>query len=712
MRRVRIALAAGLALIAAAAAGVLSESPPVVLATNAVTARESVAAGWRQANACQAGEGLPAHTTAIRLVISAVYGPRVTVEARDGSRVLTSGEQPSGWTGKSVTVPVRPLSSTVHPVAICFAAADSHEGVNVGGTTEAAGALTSRGRPLKGRMAVEYLGNGRSSWLELASAVAGQMALGRAWPGIWVVFAAAALMLACAVVASRLALVELGGAREAQTPARQPRNGQGWSLRATIRRAVPGAALACALVACLSAAGWSLITPPFESVDEPDHFAYVKQLAETGTLPTSTDGPFSREEQGAIDALGSEEIRLSPSVRPVFSQTTQDLLDERLQALREDHGSPGAGVATQEPPLYYALESVPYLLGSGGTLLDRLQLMRLLSVLMAGLTALFAFLFLRETLPRVPWAWTVGALAVALCPLFSFMSGAVNPDAMLYAESAALFYCIARALRRGLTTRSAAAFGLVVAAGFLTKLNFIGLAPGAFLALAVLAVRGARGNGRGALWRPAAAAAIGASPVVLFVGHNVVASHSPLGIVAEAVGTTSGSVLDVANYVWQLYLPRLPGTANDFPGLSTARQIWFDGYVGRLGWLDTTFPDWVYTLALILAGAIAALCARTLIAGTHTLRRRLPELAVYAVMALGLMALVGTDSYRMFPELTASYGQARYLLPLLPLLAAALALSARGAGRRWGPVAGTLIVVLFLAHDIFSQLQAIARYYG
>ena len=81
-------------------------------------------------------------------------------------------------------------------------------------------------------------------------------------------------------------------------------------------------------------------------------------------------------------------------------------------------------------------------------------------------------------------------------------------------------------------------------------------------------------------------------------------------------------------------------------------------------------------------------------------------------MAFGLIVLIGVDSYREFPELTASYGQVRYLLPLLPLLGAVIALAARGAGRRWGPAAGALIVVLFFAHDMFSQLQVIARYYA
>ena len=441
----------------------------------------------------------------------------------------------------------------------------------------------------------------------------------------------------------------------------------------------------------------------------------AQQLAETGTRPTSNrEGYYSNEERLTLLALHYLDIRLHPSNGAIFSQAEQSRLDELLETAKRSpqRGSPGAGVATSEPPVYYALESIPYILGSRGTLLDRLQLMRLLSALMAGLTALFTFLFVRETLPRYRWAWSVGALAVALSPLFGFMSGAVNPEAMLFAVSAALFYCLARAFRRGLGTRLAVATGLTIAVGFLTKLNFVGLAPAAFLALCILAVRAWRYSGRRGLRAPAIAAAIGCMPVALYLLSNTLSNHSAFGIVANAIQTTHGSLLTEANYIWQLYLPRLPGTINDFPGLFTARQIWFDGYVGRLGWLDTFFPSWVYTIALLFAGLIAGLCLRALIVGRAALRCHAPELVVYALMALGLLVLVGADSFRVVPGKLAEYGQARYLLPMLPLLAAMLALAARGAGRRWGPTAGTLIVVLFLAHDVFSQLQVIARYYG
>jgi len=54
-----------------------------------------------------------------------------------------------------------------------------------------------------------------------------------------------------------------------------------------VLRRIPTAAWVCALVAFVSAACWSFITPPFQVPDEPAHFAYVQQLAETGKLPTS-----------------------------------------------------------------------------------------------------------------------------------------------------------------------------------------------------------------------------------------------------------------------------------------------------------------------------------------------------------------------------------------------------------------------------------------
>ena len=507
--------------------------------------------------------------------------------------------------------------------------------------------------------------------------------------------------------------------RQALRSRAQARMGGSLSLAALARRSlsrIPRAARVCALLAFLNAACWSLITPPFQVPDEPDHFAYVQQLAETGSLPEPNAGRYSPEERVALIDLRQKDVRIRTVAQTISSRAQQRTLEADLSQSPPRRGPGGAGVANNEPPLYYALQTIPYALGSSGTILDRLELMRLLSALMGALTALFAFLFLREALPGAPWAWTVGGLGVALAPLLGFVSGAVNPDALLFAVSAALFYCLARAFRRGLTRGLAIATGAVIAIGFMTKLNFVGLAPGAILGLILLARREARSGGRAVYYRVLAPALlIALSPVMLYALVNAASGHPALGIVSGGItALTSGQtpISHELSYIWQLYLPPLPGMHNYFGEILTTRQIWFNGLVGLYGWMDTAFPGWVYDVALISAGLIGVLCLRELAIGRTALRHRVAELVTYAAMSLGVLVLVGASGYSQASTLPAEFAEPRYLLPMLALWGAVLALAARGAGRRWGPAAGASIVVLVLAHDLFSQLQLISRYYG
>ncbi len=711
MRSVQITVAAALALTAIALGATLSRAPLTIAATNGIQSAERLAATNGDARACQAGEALPRGTTAIRLSLETAIGPPVTVQALAGGHLITHGAYGAGWPGASVTVPVARVSRTTPDATVCFTVGPSYKRVSMFGQhTAPALAAVAGGGPLPGRISIEYLTPGSRSWWSLASSVARHVGFGHAGGGTWIALLAAALALAVLALTSWLLIRELGARR----PAASERASGGRRGRLAGLRAIPLSCWACALVAILNAACWSIVMPPFQVPDEPAHFAYVQQLAQTGRLPTSGEEDYSPEELAALSDLGSSEVSLRPQVTSISSQAQQQRLQRDLALPLGRRGGGGAGVAASEPPLYYALETIPYYLGSSGTLLDRLQLMRLLSALMAGLTALFAFLFIRETLPSTPWLASVGALGVALAPLLGEMSGGVNPDALLYAVSAALFYCLARAFRRGLTPRLAVALGAVTAAGLLTKVNFLGLIPGVILALAVLTVRARRRGGRDAGRALAAATAVAGSPLVVYVVVDALSSRAGLGVVSSAIAGTrrAGSVLGEIGYVWQLYLPPLPGMRHDFPGLLTIRQIWFDGYVGLFGWLDTTFPNWLYDVALVPAGLIAVLCIRALVAARAALSARAAELAVYVVLAIGLMALVGAASYLAFVGAGGALFEPRYLLPLSPLLGLALALAARGAGRRWAPTAGALIVMLFLAHDLFSQLQVVARYYG
>jgi hypothetical protein len=716
MRSVTVALAAGWVLTAIAVGVVLSGSPLIVAGSNSVVAYYNVAHAKGSSGTCEVGGTVPPGTTAIRISADSQIGPRVTVKVLSGQVVATSGQRAAGWGfAETVTVPVERVRRPIHAADICLAFGPALERLRINGTL--ARAKTSAGAGGTVRLRFEYLRPGEESWWSLASSIARRMGFGHAPAGAWVVFVLVAIMITLAILASHLILSGAGagagvgaGVGVGSGAGRRPAGEVGAILRPSMRPA-----WTCAVIACLNAACWSVLTPPFQAPDEPAHFAYVQQLAETARLPTSSGTAYSPEEEVAQADLHHIEVRWHPENHPVATPVEQRRLQADLaQPLGRD-GSGGAGVAASEPPLYYALQAIPYWLGSSGTLLDRLELMRLLSALMAGLTAFFTYLFVREAAPGAPWAWVVGGLGVALTPLLAFMSGTVNPDAMLYAVSAASFYLLARAFRRGLTPRLGAGLGIAIAIGSLTKLNFIGFAPGLLVALVVLAWRAARSSRRTAYRSVAIAGAIAVSPACVYIVANLLSHRAGLGLVSGAIDVTNGrhSVTGELSYIWQFYFPRLPGMTNDFAALSTTtRQIWFDRSVGFYGLLDTSFPTWVENIALIPAALLVIFLIRALVGLRATIRRRIGELVAYAAMGVGLMMLIGADSYLVFPAQAGTYGEPRYLLPMIALLGPALALSARGAGRRWGPAAGALIVTLFLAHDLFSQLQVVARFYG
>jgi hypothetical protein len=211
MRSVSVTLAVGLTLTAIAIGLTLTRSPLSVAATNGIPAEERLAVTTINAGACQANEVLPRGTSAIRISIQAFTGPRVKVKVLSGTHVLTSGELGSGWTGKGVLVPVRPVPSTTSNVKVCFALILKDEHVNISGrgTPPAVAARSEEGEALLGRVRIEYLRPGHSSWASLASMVARHMGLGHAWSGTWIVLLVATLTAGVAILSSALVLREL-----------------------------------------------------------------------------------------------------------------------------------------------------------------------------------------------------------------------------------------------------------------------------------------------------------------------------------------------------------------------------------------------------------------------------------------------------------------------------------------------------------------------
>jgi Predicted membrane protein (DUF2142) len=676
--------------VIAALAATLAHHPLAVDAANMGSTEREVITDTGKARICQENEAIPAGTTDIRLSVQTeTIGSEIGIEVLEGAHKLSSGSKAAGWRGRGVTVPIGRLSHTVSHATVCVTSGPLVEELSIGGSsaTKATGAINN-GRRVAGRMRIEYLRPGGRSWWSLVADTMRHMGFGHTPPGIWIAWLALALMLAVVTLASWLILAPLSGRR---------------------------VMLLCVTIAFANGACWSLITPLFQVDDEQDHFAYVQQLAEAHKLPKRTAHlGYSPEEVTALQGLNYSELRFEPEARALATSAEQHQLEAALASNPSRRGSGNAGVATSEPPLYYALQTIPYSLASGGSILLRVELMRLLSALMGALSALFVYLFLREALPGTPWAWSTGALTAALAPLVGYISGSINPDAMLCTVSAACFFLLARGFRRGVTPRLALAIGVITAVGFVTKLNFIGIAPGVICGLTLILYRARRKLPRLQLRWCIAGLGLACSPALVYLLITQVGDSGGVrGFTSSGFSPLPHDSLSAEiSYVWQSYLPRLPGMSAYFPGISTWRDVWFNELVGFYGWENTYFPDWVNNLALIPALALAALCLRSLALGLGALRARLPELCIYALIGGGTLVLLGLTSYHAYPHNAMGYRLSRYLLPLLAPAAAGVALAARGAGRRWGPAVGALIVVLVLAQDVFSQLLVIARYYG
>jgi 4-amino-4-deoxy-L-arabinose transferase-like glycosyltransferase len=483
---------------------------------------------------------------------------------------------------------------------------------------------------------------------------------------------------------------------------------------------VPRAARLCALVALANGLAWSLITPPFEVPDENAHYAYVQQVAERGTVPHHV--PPERQLSPAQDATLAA-IRFYNIVGEKLNPAPwSSLQQQQVQAVESAHlstrGSGDALTATYNPPLYYSLEAVPYEIGSSGSVLDRLALMRVLSALMGAVTVLLSYLFLRELLPARRYVWSAGALAVAFQPLFAFMSGGVNNDDLLYLMAAGTLWALARTFRRGLTPANGALVGAFLGLGVVAKLTLLGFVPAVAVGLALASRRAWPADRAAALRGCAWAVGLAAAPIGTYLALNRFvwtrgAIPGGIGSVPAPAGATARfDFTQELSHIWQLFLPPV-GMRHQF-GYLPLWQTWFKGFVGKFGWLDYGFPSYAYKIALAPFAILALLAAGELVRRREAFRRRLGEFAVYALATAGVCVEVGVQSYREMVQTggTGHFEQPRYVLPMLCLYGAIVALAVRFAGRRWGPALATLVVVAALGHDLLAQAVTISRYYA
>ncbi len=207
-----LTLVLGLVGVACAIGFTFARAPMSVARTNRPPGQpeQEIASSRDSSSYCQAGETLPRGTSALRVWLDAAYGPRVAVEVSAHGRRITGGQRGSGWIGGAVTVPVTPPGRTISAASVCVSfEAQDETVVAQGNPTPAASAAHDGAEALAGRLWIEYLRPGSRSWASLAASTAQRMGIGRAAPGIWVVFVALALMAAVLALAIGLVFDEM-----------------------------------------------------------------------------------------------------------------------------------------------------------------------------------------------------------------------------------------------------------------------------------------------------------------------------------------------------------------------------------------------------------------------------------------------------------------------------------------------------------------------
>jgi 4-amino-4-deoxy-L-arabinose transferase-like glycosyltransferase len=381
---------------------------------------------------------------------------------------------------------------------------------------------------------------------------------------------------------------------------------------------------------------------------------------------------------------------------------------------RDDGG--GQAVATGvHSPLFYSLLAAPYALGSPGTIWERLWLMRLVSALLGAVVAACAALIVAELLPRRPLLAAAAGLLVAFQPMFSFMSGAVNNDMGVNAAAAVLLFLLVRGLVRGLTVRLALAIGAALAIAPLMKATALALYPAAAVALAVMLWR----LRHGLAWlRPAAA--FGATAAGLLVVWSVAsgafdrdALTTPEGGAPLAGSWSAEHPLPFLSYLWQVFLPRLPFMADNWPDtVWPAHDIWVVRGFGSFGWYAMTFADWVYAVIAAVLIGIAALALAAVLRRPAGARRLAAPIVVLALAIAGVIG--GVHAYYFGPEVRSGAipEQGRYAFPAIAAFAAVAAGSLLALPRRAivPAAAGLVAATMWLAYA--GLFTALARFYS
>jgi 4-amino-4-deoxy-L-arabinose transferase-like glycosyltransferase len=272
-------------------------------------------------------------------------------------------------------------------------------------------------------------------------------------------------------------------------------------FRTALKRRLPMAMLFLCL-GLVSGLSYSLIVPPWQAPDEPGHLEYARLLAEKGR-------PLTRED---ISTQLQREILSSMHDYHFWKYVHQPYPAQIPDSFREDPFLVLSGTQVgDEPPLYYLIPALIFALVGPESVLVQLYVMRWFSVLLSSLVVVVAYLTADELFHGDRFLVVGVPMFVSSLPMFTFIGASANNDSMAVLLASLVIYCLVRALKSGVSPRSALLTGLLVLLSVSCKKTTLFTIPLAAIALPIYAWRPDR------RWPPNRSHAIGAACLLCLV---------------------------------------------------------------------------------------------------------------------------------------------------------------------------------------------------
>lgn len=453
---------------------------------------------------------------------------------------------------------------------------------------------------------------------------------------------------------------------------------------------------------------WAFITPPFQTPDEPAHFASVQYIAETNRIPVvrESQNGVSKEENMYLNAVHFKQTALHPNVP--YSVNKQNLYRlSHTMFSKKDRTSGGSTYVSGYPPTYYWLGALAYNMFYHNSIVTRFYAVRLLSVIISLLATIGAYFIGRKLAPESRMFAVTLAIMTGLQPEFSMISASVNNDVLVDTMSVvAIWWLLAtfsHPRANDVPTGHLVLGGLILGLGMLAKAEMLYVAFFTFFVILVYHLHrhdGWKKTARGLLVPFLASLAVYSWWALFSWDHY----HSLLGTMGfQPHGTMSGTLL---SYIHTNFLTPY--------GWHRQGVLWVSWYWATFGWTDTGFAQkWLhYLLAMVMVVTTASVLVTFFTRNKQHVAVAMTFVGWSLLFYIGNILFLYAIEYVYYRQYHTIMLQGRYLLTsLVPLGVVILAGLSYMIPRRWHTKMYIAVIALAVSFNVASLFLELHRYY-